>query len=440
MRQSSAIAFAPLVLASTLALGCTAPDDDVDSVEDDIAAKTPSENWARDILTTRLEVDVAHDRASAMIEVAPSTRTGASFEVEGLTVHGVHSATGPVPYRVDGGRLDVALAAKKPVSLTIDYDYREQSGLEGATKSGLTFLWPSFCGNLFPCKSEPKDGLRFALEIGGIPPGKRAIYPQTIPADAPSYMVAWAIGDYTTKQLGTTKAGTNVSVHYLPGGASAATKGTAHLVAVFDWYEQTYGAYLFGNDVGSVAAAWGAGAFGGMEHHPYWHVATDAMSDEETHAHEAAHGWFGDGVRLACWEDLTLSEGTVSYLAARGLEAVAGAGAGSALWSSYASRLASVVKSEDRIAWPKATCNEIDVIHDLWNDVVYMKGAFFYRAVEKQIGQKALDRAIARFYAEQRGKAASMSDMLVTIQLETGFDAAPLAAEWLEKKGAPKLP
>ena len=51
------------------------------------------------------------------------------------------------------------------------------------------------------------------------------------------------------------------------------------------------------------------------------------MNDEVTHAHEAAHGWFGDGIRLACWEDFVLSEGTVSYLSAHVLGQVAGADA-----------------------------------------------------------------------------------------------------------------
>lgn len=53
-------------------------------------------------------------------------------------------------------------------------------------------------------------------------------------------------------------------------------QGGAHLRQVFDWLETTYGEYLFGDEVGSVSVAWGPGAYGGMEHHPYWHVASGA--------------------------------------------------------------------------------------------------------------------------------------------------------------------
>jgi aminopeptidase N len=42
------------------------------------------------------------------------------------------------------------------------------------------------------------------------------------------------------------------------------------------------------------------------------------MGREVDQVHEAAHGWFGDGVRLRCWEDFVLSEGTASHLDARG--------------------------------------------------------------------------------------------------------------------------
>ncbi|HEX7602493.1 MAG TPA: M1 family aminopeptidase, partial [Polyangiaceae bacterium] len=410
-----------------LATGC-APAESA-SESDDLTKL--SANWKRDIVSTDLVVDYARDHAMATIHVAESAKTGASFEVEGLDIESVETEAGPVKYRVVDGRLDVALKAHAEAELTIAYGFKERTKQQGAMKQGLAFTWPNYCGNLFPCKSTPSDGLRFGLALENVPKGKQAIYPSDIPADAPPYMLSWAVGDYTQKKLGTTKAGTKVSVYYLPGEQAAATKGTAHLVAAFEFYEKTYGPYTFGSDVGSVSAPWGPNAFGGMEHHPYWHVASDAMNDEETHAHEAAHGWFGDGVRLACWEDLTLSEGTVSYITARALEATAGKAAGDAVWKDYQGRLDAVAT---KVAWPDMACNTIDVEHVLWTDAVYMKGAFFYRAVEKAIGAPAVDRAIARFYAEHHGKAAGVKDMLGAILAETGFDASSLASAWLRSK------
>ncbi len=421
------------LLVATSALGCS-PDTTSDDY--DVASNRPAMNWERDVASTALEVDLATNRAVATIALEASTRNGASFEVGGLTIESVEGPSGPVAFQVKEGRLDVALAAKRSTELRVEYAFARTKGLEGVTKGGTTFTWPYFCGNVFPCKSGPADGQRFELAVTGAPEGADIVFPSVVPAEAPSYMMAWAVGDYTRLELGTTSVGRHVSVHHLPGEKAKAAAGTAHLVAAFDWLESTYGEYLYGNEVGSVSAAWGPGAFGGMEHHPLWHVASSAMADEETHVHEAAHGWFGDAVRLACWEDLTLSEGTVSYLAARALEAVAGKDAGSEVWTHYEERLDDVIASEDRLALPEG-CNAIDVLHDLWNEVPYMKGAFFYRAVEQEVGRTKLDRALAAFYARYRGKAARMQDMLETIETETGFDPAALANGWLRSLGRP---
>jgi hypothetical protein len=423
-------------MACSLALGLVACAPSSGADDYDVTSYAPSTNWERDVVSTRLEVDLGSDSAVATLELAASTRTGASLEVGSLAIESVEGPAGPLPFRVVDGRLDLGLAARKPAEVRVRYAFERSKALEGVTTGGTTFTWPIFCGNVFPCKSQPSDGQRFELAVTGAPTGRKVVYPTRIVADAPSYMLAWAVGDYTKLALGETKDGRKVSVHYLPGEKSKAVRGTEHLVAAFEWLESTYGEYLYGDEVGSVSAAWGPGAFGGMEHHPLWHVASSAIDDEETHVHEAAHGWFGDAVRLSCWEDLTLSEGTVSYLAARALEAVAGTSSGAAIWVSYEARLDDVIATEDRVALP-SSCNEIDVLHDLWNEVPYMKGAFFYRAVEEKVGRAKLDAALASFYARYRGKAARMQDMLDVLVDETGFDPAELADGWLRSLGRP---
>jgi aminopeptidase N len=422
-----------LSMASTLG-GCAS---EVDSEDLDATASEPRRNEKRDILATALDVDLGNNRASATINVAPSDRSGATFEVGDLKIDSVTIAGKPVRFRLANGRLDLGLAAKKSANVRIDYRFERHDKLQGVSKSGTSFMWPYFCGNVFPCKSDPSDGVRFELTLRGVPSGMQAIFPRSIGADAPSYMLAWAVGEYTKIDLGTTSLGRKVSVHYLPGEKSTAIAGTQHLAQHFDWLEKTYGAYLFGSEVGSVSANWGSGAFGGMEHHPFWHVSHGSMGDAETHAHEAAHGWFGDGVRIACWEDLTLSEGTVSYLTARAIEAVDGAAAGKKVWANYESRLDDVIKREDRLALPDKTCGGIDVLKDLWNEVPYMKGAFFYRAVEEKVGRAKLDQAIATFYGKYKGRAARMQDMLDTIAKTTGFDPTALAKGWLRSLGRP---
>nr|MBA3820833.1 hypothetical protein [Deltaproteobacteria bacterium] len=70
-------------------------------------------------------------------------------------------------------------------------------------------------------------------------------------------------------------------------------------------------------------------------------------------AHEAAHGWFGDGVRLRCWEDFVLSEGTVSNLAARALAQVAGPTMEAKVWADYQRELTAAIAGGGARAWPQ---------------------------------------------------------------------------------------
>ena len=395
------------------------------------------EDWGRDIVSTALDVNVMVQSATATIVVRASASLGASFEIGDLEITSVRDASGPLMFKVNGGQLDVGLpSSETDPRIEVDYRYLHHDKFEGVMSNGSTMLWPYYCGNMFPCKSNPADGLTFELSFSNVSAGQVAIFPTTIPADAPSYQIAWAIGDYEHTGLGTTDAGTQVGVWYLAGNQATATAGTASLAAHFDWLEQSYGPYPFGNEVASVEAAWGPEAAGGMEHHPYWHVGSASMSSALIHVHEAAHGWFGGGVRIACWEDFVLSEGTASYLAARAVEAVNGQPAGDQVWAKYASALQAAQQSAlHKIAWPTG-CGTIDIL-EYFSNIPYMKGAHFLRAVELRIGRTDLDMVIAKMFERFVGDAASMQDMLDVIKEVSGYDATMCAENWLRTKALP---
>ncbi len=145
--------------------------------------------------------------------------------------------------------------------------------------------------------------------------------------------------------------------------------------------------------------------------------------------HEAAHGWFGDAVRLACWEDFVLSEGTVTYMAARGLEKAGGPD----LWPAYVDDFLTPIcegRQVNAIVMPD-TCNEIDFENDnLWSLATYMKGACFYEDVADEIGQELLDEAIAEFYQANMNQPATMRAMIETIHTKAG-DAHTAAIDQL---------
>lgn len=429
------LALATVVAVVTVASACgddgspTAPDAPV-------APITPTPNPARGISETKLSFDVTTFAATAQITFEPSTAPGATLEVGDLTLDTVQQGGAALAFAVNPGThvIDLALdASDAPVTIDIAFHYKNHTGFAGAAAAGYTFLWPYYCGNLFPCHSQPRDGLAMTLAVTGVPAGKIAVFPPTI-AEAPSYQLAWSIDAYTELPLGTTAAGTQVSVWYRPTELALAQTGTANLVAAFQWLEQTIGPYRFGNKVGTVSVKWGPGAYGGMEHHPLWHVSAGSLDSQETNVHEAAHGWFGDGIRIECWEDFVLSEGTVTYLAGRALDVVAPT-VGAAVWQSYASDLAGI-PGTDKV-WPQS-CGTVDILKDdLFTNAPYMRGAFFYRGVALKVGADKVDQALHTFYMAHAGKTAHMADMLDTIKTVTGYDATACAATWLTSTTTP---
>lgn len=420
------------LLVATLVAGCTGSPDGATGGGDGKGDDTDGAGAAVDVRSTDLAIDLAAMRGRATIALGGGP---AVLEVGDLAIESVTGPRGGVlDFEVEGGRLTVA---DPPRSIVVDYGFRTHDMADGVLANGSTLLWPYFCGNVFPCHPAPGDGQTFTLALDGVPAGQTAVFPAAIEAEAPAYQLAWAVGEYGFEALGATSAGTRVGVYWLPRGKTRALEGTRNLVAVMDWFERTLGPYAFGDEVAAVSVRWGGGAFGGMEHHPYWHVAEGAMGDEETQAHEAAHGWFGDGVRIRCWEDFVLSEGTVSYLAARALGQTAGAEAEAAIWRDYAARLDAALADEAMVAWPDG-CGEVDILKDgLFSDVPYMKGAFFYKAVANRIGADELDGVLGRFYEARVGTAAGMQDMIDAIREDTGFDATSLARTWLQRRGRP---
>lgn len=431
------------VLGSLVVLAACAAEPGMDTAEDDARGDT---GLSRDIVDTHVALDVANHHGTATLEVAAFSGRALSFEVgelviERVVVDDVETAFSLAKTTPRGQRLDLRVPSSSTARhVVIDYTFPDQRELHGyLPQRQLSFSWPVFCQNWFPCHTNPADGTRFGLDVRGIPTGSTLVAPSRIDTDAPSYMLAFAFGDYTWHELGTTAAGTRVGVYTTPRTESAGLRGVAHLVEAQDWLETHLGPYAFGNVVGSVAANWGPSGFGGMEHHPFWHVADASMGEQETHVHEAAHGWFGNGVRIRCWEDFVLSEGTATYLETIVSGAIAGETTEAALWQRLRESLTSTVYSGDTKAWIRGEgCNRIDLVtHPLWSRAPYDKGAFFYRDVERAIGRDRLVAALSSFYRAHVGRSAGMGDMLEHLRAETGFDPAELARTWLTSLGLP---
>jgi aminopeptidase N len=395
----------------------------------DAALLPATANTAREVIDTGLVVDLSAMTTVATITFGAATDDGATLETEGLTIDSVTSNGAPILFAsTDGMHTDFGLpGSTDQLAVVISYHWVDHEKFTGISAGGWTLDWPYYCGNVFPCHSQPSDGTTFSLQLQNVPAGKMAVYPTTIPNQAPAYQLAWTFDTYTQIDLGATTAGTMISTWPRTGDEAKAMAGTAHLVAGFTWLETNLGPYQFGPHFGSAEVKWPLGAIGGMEHHPFIPIG-GAFDNENTQIHEASHGWFGDGIRLQCWEDFVLSEGTVSYLANRILSVVA-PDVGAASWASDATDLSHVNGTD--LVWPQS-CGVVDVIKDnLFTRAPYDRGMFFYKGIADKIGADKLDQALATFYMAHKGGSARMADMLATIQQVTGYDPTACAQTWL---------
>lgn len=405
---------------------------------------------AQDIVNTDLALDLGALTGTATLTVKPADGA-VVLDVSGLDVSSVSVDGASAPLRVKDGLLTVP-ADGDTVDVAVDYAFHARTAAQfdgWMPDLGVSFVWPNYCSNLFPCNPGMADGLTFSADVTGVEDGLTAVYPATTAGDGPTYMFGMSVGDYTRMDLGTTTAGTSVSAFYLPAAdaVSRATRGTAHLVASYDYFEQTYGPYHFGPEAGTVEVNWGEDSWGGMEHHPYVHVGTFDFDDEEAQVHEAGHAWFGDGVRLGCWEDFVLSEGTTTYIAARALEQVDGPNE----WPYYVDDFLTPIcegtmpndpTMQNAIVLPDGTCNTIDFERDpVWSLTTYMKGACFYEEVADLIGADELDAIIGEFYRAHVGGTARMQDMIDLIEARSDasrHDAIEAAAQdWLRSLECP---
>lgn len=401
---------------------------------------------SQDIVTTDLDLDLAARTGRAKVVAWAEAGSGAiRLETAGLTLSRVAVEGVEVERSIDPDGVLVVKAPSVDHTTTVEVDYqfpaRTVAQFDGwMPVHGVSFIWPYFCSHLFPCDSSLADGVVFRMNVTGVSAGKSAIYPRTTVGEGPSYLPGVAVGAFDRLDLGATAAGTKLSAWYDPSMVSKADAeaGTEHYVKVFDFFEKTYGPYTFGPESGSVSVDWGNDSFGGMEFHPFVHVARNDFGDEEVHAHEAAHAWFGDGVRMQCWEDFVVSEGTVTYMAARGLQQVGGPDA----WGLYMSYLKDTCTGGDTnaIVLPD-TCNEIDLLsNDLWSLATYMKGACFYEEVADTIGWASVDAVIADFYKARVGRTARMSEMIAALEAKAPEHRAEierLATEWLKTLACP---
>lgn len=132
-----------------------------------------------------------------------------------------------------------------------------------------------------------------------------------------SYLVCVSVARYNRYYRSVNVGGTNVQVVYnLHRGKTAATYTSIltamdNMTTLLSALSTRFGDYPYKNDKHGFYE--GLGGAGGMEHQTFSAIASGALTNSQTLAHELMHQWFGDKATFATWADLWLAEGFARY-------------------------------------------------------------------------------------------------------------------------------
>jgi alanyl aminopeptidase len=156
-----------------------------------------------------------------------------------------------------------------------------------------------------------------------------------------------------------------------------------------------------------------------------------------TMAHEMAHQWFGNLVTQAWWDDTWLAEGFATWMAAKVDE----------VDLPESDRGLAMVQARDRIMTIDAKAkrpvrlemhSRVDT-EDVYDGLVYQKGAATLKMVEDWVGAEAFQRGIRRYLHEHAMGNATTAEFEKDMEEETQVRVTPVIEEMLNRTGYPRM-
>ncbi len=391
--------------------------------------------------------------ARAVVELEAKARAEIILEAnpDRLAISSVKVGGKDVPFTAIDGRVHVTAPGAK----AIEINYTVKAVDKGDNAFGLikdkysgrmwTMTWPYNTGALFPSNSAPADGVttRVTVKVGQ---GMEAVGTGTKATDgsfstssqAPAYAFAfYAAKDFQLGDAGSSKDGVAVSGF----GTAAVPK---HLRDAYmktakdslDFYSKWLGKYDYGNTLKLVELE---GGLGGMEHTGAVAIMLSSAKDpdygKETAAHETAHHWFGDNVRIADWGDFWMSEGFTNYATYRFFREDQGEAKYMSLLDRSKLELRDALEANPHaLSAPKNTD-----VNEIFDSVPYEMGPWMLRMMEAKIGTPKMDSLLKDWFQANRQKTVSTEQFVKFAREKTGTDFGPFFKEWNSLTAVPSF-
>ncbi|WP_327354767.1 M1 family metallopeptidase [Streptomyces sp. NBC_01304] len=388
--------------------------------------------------------------SAAMTAKATQKLSRFNLDLSGLEVHKVTVDGRPAWYRHKGTELVITprkrLAKGAEFKVVVAYDGNPKAlpgkgapddGWRSTDDGAFVMGEPRGAMTWYPVNNTLRDPATYDIDItvpGGLTgvsngtyAGKKAAgdgkqtfswrnKDQTLP-----YLTALAVGKFELKQ-GKTASGVPVVTAIDPRQAAKGRQLAERIPEFVEWGERHFGPYPVSS----------AGAI--LDHDPGNQVALETIGrpvygevpEDTVFAHEYAHMWFGDSVRLTDWSEIWLNEGFATY----------------AMWMWDDEH--DVATMEDQIAaysdmpavweYPPGKVTRPDRV---FGAPVYIRGALALHQLRLTVGDKTFTKILKAWTSRYAGKAATVKDFIALAEEESGKSLTKLFDEWLFQPGRP---
>ncbi len=352
----------------------------------------------------------------------------------------------------------------------------ELQGLFRVTSAGTTYAYTKFepfsARYAFPCFDEPGLKTPFTLTLtvpralkalgntrvaseenldgdGGVP--RRRVHFATT-EKLPTYLVAWAVGDFDTVDLVLPK--TELRDHPLTvRGVAPKSRGDElafglkNARAIVESLERYFGtAYPYDKLDLIGAPDYPAGAMenaGAIIFRDAALLVNEKTASEaqrrrvlSTTIHEIAHQWFGDLVTMQWWDDLWLNEAFASWMAARTMVE---------LYPTFGTTVQDLAEtrnamSGDALVSARQIRQPIASPHDIRNAfdaITYQKGEAVLGMFEGFVGPDAFRQGVQRYIADHRHGNATTDGLLAALSQAAHRDVAAPFRTFLMQSAVP---
>jgi aminopeptidase N len=311
---------------------------------------------------------------------------------------------------------------------------------------GYTMAEPSDARFWLPCLDSPADKATAELYVS-VPagyvaasngqlidvvpaPGERVIWHWRETHQIAPYLLCITASKFTISSIPYARAaGDTIPVQYYawPSDSAECAGILPHVRAMIAGLSTRFGPYPF-NKYGMAAVI--PFGYGGMEHQTITTVNLYLKTDERVLVHELAHQWWGDLVTCGTWKDVWLNESFATYAEALWAEINGGKGA-------LRDYMKGSLEHFYMGSWQGGPYDPEGQGFNLFDDVVYSKGAWVLHTLRGVIGDSAFFVVLSRYRALYSGSSATTEELRAVVDSVAGHPMQWFFDEWVYGKGWP---